>query len=85
MSGKQSTNEKSKTKNSSPPSDPNDEPRYCICQKREDELNDDDNDFMIECDGCNGWFHGKCVDLLDRVAGKVLLEFFFLIKYFLIF
>jgi hypothetical protein len=45
------------------------EQRYCICRKLEDELNDQD-DFMIECDGCNGWFHGQCVSLPDRIAGK---------------
>lgn len=45
--------------------------RYCICQKREDEFNEEEkNDFMIECDGCNGWFHGKCIGLADRIAGK---------------
>ncbi|CAF1060677.1 unnamed protein product [Rotaria sordida] len=72
MSQKYSTNEKLKNKNPSSPLNPNDEQRYCICQKREDELNDDDNnDFMIECDGCNGWFHGKCVDLADRIADDI--------------
>jgi lysine-specific demethylase PHF8 len=47
------------------------EQRYCICQKSEDELNeqDDNNDCMFECDGCNGWFHGRCVSLPDRIAG----------------
>lgn len=70
MSRRQSSNEKAKTKSSSSPANPDDEPRYCICQKREDELNDEDNsDFMIECDGCNGWFHGKCINLADRIAG----------------
>jgi hypothetical protein len=48
--------------------DPVSEQLYCICQKREDELNEQD-DFMIECDGCNGWFHGRCVSLADRIAG----------------
>ncbi|CAF4088763.1 unnamed protein product [Rotaria sp. Silwood2] len=72
MSQRHSTSEKLKNKNSSSPTNPNDEQRYCICQKREDELNDDDNnDFMIECDGCNGWFHGKCVDLADRIADDI--------------
>ena len=72
-SRRHSPNDKSKTKTSSSPTTnpPIDEQRYCICQKREDELNDqDNNDFMIECDGCNGWFHGKCVLLADRIAGK---------------
>ncbi|CAF2126855.1 unnamed protein product [Rotaria magnacalcarata] len=71
MSQRHATSEKSKTKNSSSPTNLNDEPRYCICQKREDELNEDDNDFMIECDGCNGWFHGKCIDLSDRIADDI--------------
>ena len=31
---------------------------------------------MIECDGCNGWFHGKCVQLADRIAGKMINDEF---------
>jgi hypothetical protein len=75
MSWRESPNDKSKTKTSTSPSNTNDEQRYCICQKREDELDDQDNDFMIECDGCNGWFHGKCIGLADRIAGKDLQIF----------
>jgi hypothetical protein len=84
MSRRHSPNEKSKNKNSSsPPSNTNDEQRYCICQKREDELNDQDsNDFMIECDGCNGWFHGKCIELADRIAGKIFLNIYFCLIFF---
>ncbi len=61
----------------------NTEQRYCICQKREDELNDqdDNNDFMIECDGCNGWFHGRCVSLADRLAGKNFLIIYFILNF----
>ncbi len=71
MSRRHSPNEKSKNQISTSLLNTNDEQRYCICQKREDELNDqDNNDFMIECDGCNGWFHGKCIGLADRIAGK---------------
>jgi hypothetical protein len=71
MSRAQSLNEKIKSKSSpSPPTNEN-EKRYCICQKREDELNEEENDdFMIECDGCKNWFHGKCIKLADRLAGK---------------
>lgn len=60
------------SRRSSPPETTIDnETRYCICQKREDEFNEDDkNDFMIECDGCSGWFHGRCIGLADRIAGK---------------
>ncbi len=79
MSRRHSPNDKSKIKTStSPLNTSNDEQRYCICQKREDELNDQDaNDFMIECDGCNGWFHGKCVVLADRIAGKYSSRIYF--------
>lgn len=76
MSRRHSPNDKSKSKTSTSPSNSPDEQRYCICQKREDELNDQDNDFMIECDGCNGWFHGKCIGLADRIAGKLFISFF---------
>ena len=73
MSRKQTSNEKLKTQNIIFPINSDNERRYCICQKREDELNDeDDNDFMIECDGCSGWFHGKCIGLADRIAGKLI-------------
>jgi serine/threonine protein phosphatase PrpC len=80
MSRRHSPNEKVKPKNSPSPSNLPNEQRYCICQKREDELNDqDNNDFMIECDGCNGWFHGKCIGLADRIAGKDFSIFIFFI------
>ena len=83
MSRKYPPHEKLKNKNTSSSSNPNDEQRYCICQKREDELSDEDNsDFMIECDGCGGWFHGKCIGLADRIAGKrssfMLFDLFYL-------
>ena len=28
---------------------------HCICRKP------DDGDFMIQCDECDEWYHGKCV------------------------
>jgi len=61
------------SRRSSPPETTIDnETRYCICQKREDEFNEDDkNDFMIECDGCSGWFHGRCIGLADRIADDI--------------
>jgi len=41
---------------------------------------------MIECDGCNGWFHGKCIGLADRIAGKnlqnIYLRFLFIYLFF---
>ena len=30
---------------------------FCICRKP------DDHTLMISCDGCEGWFHGRCVDM----------------------
>ena len=30
---------------------------FCICRKP------DDHTLMIQCDGCEGWFHGRCVDM----------------------
>ena len=33
-----------------------DEPLYCLCKKPYD-----DTIFMIECDVCKDWFHGKYV------------------------
>ncbi|CAF1389389.1 unnamed protein product [Didymodactylos carnosus] len=41
------------------------EPLYCICKRREDEVKDD---FMIECEACENWFHGRCMSLPDRIA-----------------
>lgn len=71
MSRRQTANEKNKLKQ--PTTNQQDEQRYCICQKREDEFTEqDNNDFMIECDGCNGWFHGRCVALADRIAGLLI-------------
>ena len=73
MSRRHSPTAKSKAKETASPSNTNeDQKRYCICQKRDDELDDQDsNDFMIECDGCNGWFHSSCIGLADRIAGRL--------------
>jgi hypothetical protein len=32
---------------------------YCICQKKPSEYSQDD--FMIECDSCKDWLHGRYV------------------------
>lgn len=44
-------------------SESNDE-LHCICQKP------DDHSFMIGCDQCEGWFHGKCVNMTKAKAKK---------------
>ena len=69
MSRRPSPNDNLKTKQSGMNNE--NEQRYCICQKRENEFTEEDNnDFMIECDGCNGWFHGRCIGIADRIAGE---------------
>jgi hypothetical protein len=34
---------------------------YCICRGEEDGL-------MIQCDGCNEWFHGVCISVTQEEA-----------------
>ncbi len=38
---------------------------YCICQQP------DDGGFMIQCDRCNEWFHGHCVNVTDVDAEDI--------------
>jgi hypothetical protein len=40
----------------------------CICKEL------DDNSFMVICDLCNIWFHGRCVGV-DQVSSKDILEY----------
>jgi len=37
-------------------------PRYCVCRGY------DDGSFMIACDSCYDWFHGKCVGVTESDA-----------------
>lgn len=37
-----------------------DEGVYCICRER------DDGTFMILCEFCNDWFHGRCIGIRER-------------------
>eukprot|EP01080_Neovahlkampfia_damariscottae_P000852 gene852-9101_t len=46
--------------------DENDEKLYCICKERYNS-----NLWMIACDICNEWFHGKCVDVTAVEARKI--------------
>ncbi|VDH94350.1 Hypothetical predicted protein [Mytilus galloprovincialis] len=39
---------------------------YCLCRKPDDEL------FMIQCDFCNEWYHGACVDLTPELADTMV-------------
>ncbi|XP_035500787.1 CXXC-type zinc finger protein 1 isoform X1 [Scophthalmus maximus] len=40
-------------------------PVYCICRKP------DINCFMIGCDSCTEWFHGKCVGVSEKAAKAI--------------
>ncbi|QSL65421.1 hypothetical protein MERGE_002731 [Pneumocystis wakefieldiae] len=42
---------------------------YCICQKP------DTGCWMIACDGCDNWYHGECVKILE--ADEELLDKYF--------
>ncbi|CDH51138.1 predicted protein [Lichtheimia corymbifera JMRC:FSU:9682] len=45
-------------------------PEYCICRKGYD-----GKEFMIACDGCQEWFHGRCVGVKPKsVTGKYFCE-----------
>jgi hypothetical protein len=35
---------------------------WCICQQPHG------NKFMISCDGCKDWFHGKCVGITKKMG-----------------
>ncbi|XP_021089343.2 histone lysine demethylase PHF8-like [Mesocricetus auratus] len=41
-------------------------PGYCLCRKPYDE-----NHFMIECNRCQDWFHGSCVDVEEEKAADI--------------
>ncbi len=43
---------------------------FCVCRKPYDE-NDDNNQMMIECESCNDWLHGKCVNISLRQAADI--------------
>ena len=41
--------------------------KYCICRKGEDGIN-----YMIVCEKCKEWFHGKCLAMPKSVADNIL-------------
>lgn len=41
-------------------------PVYCLCR-----LPYDVTRFMIECDGCQDWFHGSCVGVEEEAAAEI--------------
>ena len=38
---------------------------YCLCRKK------DDGKLMVQCSGCEDWFHGKCVGITARQAKRL--------------
>ncbi|KAJ3177281.1 CXXC-type zinc finger protein 1 [Geranomyces variabilis] len=42
---------------------------YCICRKPFD--GSADNEFYIGCEGCDEWFHGRCVNVTEQEAGGI--------------
>ena len=38
---------------------------WCICRKPHD------NKFMISCDGCKEWFHGRCVGVTKKMGKEM--------------
>ena len=43
---------------------------YCICRKP------DDHSLMIECAGCEGWFHPRCMRIADEDVRDMLVDRF---------
>ena len=41
------------------------EARYCICRST------DVSSFMIECDHCEGWYHGNCINVTTRESNYI--------------
>lgn len=39
---------------------------YCLCRQKNDE-----NEMMVQCDFCDGWFHPRCVDMDEDEAGHL--------------
>jgi hypothetical protein len=43
---------------------------YCICRRTTKEY-DDPDDFMIECDKCEDWLHGKCIKIPQYTVNDI--------------
>ena len=39
--------------------------RYCLCRGY------NDGQFMIGCDGCSEWYHGRCIGLTEELGKTV--------------
>jgi hypothetical protein len=40
--------------------------KYCICRRGDDTVN-----YMIMCENCKEWFHGKCLQIIKASAEKI--------------
>ncbi|KAJ3026153.1 hypothetical protein HDV00_012144, partial [Rhizophlyctis rosea] len=59
-----STKSTRKRKSPTPPTPTSDhEQLYCICR-----TGHDGEEFMVACDGCEEWFHGRCVGVTPAIA-----------------
>ena len=50
-------------------------------QKEEADASNKECHVGVECDGCKGWFHGRCVSLAARIAGMNNLIRNFILKF----
>ncbi|KAI8915662.1 hypothetical protein EDD86DRAFT_185283, partial [Gorgonomyces haynaldii] len=48
------------------PSSPPSEKLYCICHQPYDE-----EKFYIQCDSCEDWFHGTCVNITETQSDQI--------------
>ena len=46
--------------------DDNEKQQYCICRKGDDSVN-----YMIHCEKCKEWFHGKCLGMPKPLADNI--------------
>ena len=42
------------------------EPVYCVCRRP-----DGGDEFMIQCDRCEEWYHGKCIGVTEAAAEEI--------------
>ncbi|KAH3836374.1 hypothetical protein DPMN_109744 [Dreissena polymorpha] len=45
-----------------------DKPVYCMCRGV------DDGSFMIACDACEEWYHGKCVGVTEESGEEIFMH-----------
>ena len=48
-----------------PKYDLNSQPLYCVCRR------EDDGELMVACDGCDEWYHFRCMKLNQKYKDLV--------------